>query len=235
MSDRESIEYDIMQEAIAEELWWDEASKESALEQCIYLFVEGESEETAFRILLEEGLGINFLEYGIVIANYNGIGNLKHAIRLMNLTLSHERPIIFTFDDDEPSLIASLDDLPNNIYLFKVPSEPVVTLSNQYKGGSFEESFESSYFIDACFETTLLKANPQIIKQDFINVFDSTKPFYSQIVQFLNKKGITNPIPKKTEIAEEMATTCITVPETYIKLAQLIRDIRSKHPIKVRL
>lgn len=235
MSDRESIEYDMMLENLAQELRWDEASQESALEQCIYLFVEGESEEIAFRILLEEGLGINFLEYGIVIANYNGIGNLKHVIRLMSLTLSHERPMIFTFDDDEPSLTPVLNNLPSNIHLFKIPFQPVVTLSNGYKGGSFEESFESIDFINACFETTLLKANPHIIKQDFINVFDSTKPFYSQVVKFLRLKGLTNSVPKKTEIAEEMATTCTPEPDTYKELAQLIRSIRLKHPVEVKM
>lgn len=235
MSDRESIEYDIMQEAISEALWWDEAGKESALEQCIYLFVEGESEETAFRILLEEGLGINFLEYGIIIANYNGIGNLKNVTRLMNLTLSHERPIIFTFDDDDPSLVPNSINLPNNIHLFKIPFQPVVTFSNGYRGGSFEESFEVSTFIDACFETTLLKANPQINKQDFTNIFDSEKPFYPQIVKFLKQKGITNSVPKKIEIAEEMAVTCTPELDTYTKLAQLIKDIRSKYPVRVKM
>lgn len=235
MSDKESIDYDMVQEALYEEIHWEEASKKSALEQCIYLFVEGESEETAFRILLEEGLGIKFLEYGIVIANYNGIGNLKHAIRLMNLTLSHERPMIFTFDDDNPSIIKNLGVLPNNIYLFKVPFTPVVTFPNGYQGGSFEESFDSSTFINACFETTLLKNNPQIIKQDFIDAFDSKKPFYSQIIQFLEQKGLKNSVPKKTEIAEEMAVNCTPEPNTYIKLAQLIKEIRSNHPVKVKI
>lgn len=235
MSDRESIEYDTMQDAIAEELWWDEASKESALEQCIYLFVEGESEELAFPILLEEGLGINFSKFGVSIVNYKGSGSLKNVIRLMRSTLGSKRLMIFTFDDDDPYITKSLGVLPNNIYLFKVPFTPVVTFSDGYQGGSFEESFDSITFINACFETTLLKNNPHIIKQDFINAFDSKKPFYSQIVQFLKQKGLKNSVPKKTEIAEEMAVTCTPEPNTYIKLAQLIKEIRSNHPIKVRL
>lgn len=235
MSDRESIEYDMMLEDLAQEVRWDEASKESALEQCIYLFVEGESEELAFPILLEEGLGIKFSEFGVSIANYKGGGSLKNAIRLMRSTLGDNRLMIFTFDDEDPSIIANLGILPNNIYLFKVPFKPVVTFSNGHKGGSFEESFESSDFIEVCFETTLLKANPQIIKQDFIDVFDSTKPFYSQIVQFLKLKGLTSSVPKKTEIAEEMATTCTPEPDTYYELAQLIRNIRSKHPVEIKM
>ena len=60
MSDRESIEYDTVLEQRALERHYDEAEKTRALEQCIYLFVEGESEETEFRIILEEGLNIDF-------------------------------------------------------------------------------------------------------------------------------------------------------------------------------
>ena len=235
MSDRESIEYDLVQDALAQEQQWEEASRESALEQCIYLFVEGESEEIAFRILLEEALGINFLEFGIVIANYNGNGNLKHAIRLMSLTLSHNRPMIFTFDDDDKSLTAGIGLVSSNIHLFKVPFSPPVTLSNGQKGGSFEESFEPHDFIEACFETTLLKENQQILKQDFIKIFDSNKLFYKQIVNFLKQQGLQSYLPSKLEIAEEMAINCVDVPETYVKLAELIKNIRLHYPIKVKI
>jgi hypothetical protein len=205
------------------------------LEQCIYLFVEGESEEIAFTILLEEGLGIKFSETGILIANYNGIGNLKHAIRIMNLTLSHDRPMIFTFDDDNKYLISNLGALPNNIHLFKVPCNPTTFLSNGQKGGSFEESFRPNDFIDACFETTFLKGNPQILKQDFINVFDTKKPFYQQIVKFLKQQGLRDYVLPKPEIAENMAVACNPVPDTYIKLAELIARIRAQNPVKVKI
>ena len=235
MSDFESIQYDVIQEELAREMQWDEASKESALEQCIYLFVEGESEEVAFRILLEEGLGINFSEHGIVIANYNGIGNLKHVIRIMNQTLSHERPMIFTFDDDDPSKVPSKNTLPSNAHLFKVPCTPTVTLPNGLQGGSFEESFKSCDFIDACFETDFLKANPQVSKQSFISNFDKTKPFYTQIVKFLKELGLSTYTLPKPEIAENMAVSCTPEPDTYIKLADLIKQIRTKYPVKVKI
>lgn len=235
MSDRESIEFDILLERKSENEQWTIASKESALEQCIYLFVEGESEEAAFRILLEEGLGIKFDEYGVVIANYNGIGNLKNTIRLMNQTLSHSRPMIFTFDDDDKSLIAKIVDLPCNVHLFKVPSDPVVTLPSGEKGGSFEESFDASDFIDACFETTLLKMNPEISKTEFANLFSVGKSFYPQIVNFLKSKNMPSYLPNKIEIAESMATSCIAEPETYIKLAELIRSLRLNSPINVKI
>jgi len=235
MSDWESIQHDVEQDILAQQQQYEEASKESALEQCIYLYVEGESEEIAFRILLEEGLGINFSELGIIIVNYNGIGNLKHAIRIMSQTLSHDRPMIFTFDDDDKPLIARLGGLANNIHLFKVPYSPTITLPDGQKGGSFEESFEPSDFIDACFETTLLKMNPQVSKAEFTNTFIEDKSFYSQIVKFLQSKGLANDRPNKIEIAESMATCCITEPETYIELAKLIKDIRLNNPVNVKI
>ncbi|WP_199780230.1 MULTISPECIES: TOPRIM nucleotidyl transferase/hydrolase domain-containing protein [Enterobacteriaceae] len=91
----EDIKYDEM----LNELIFQEVMKNEAKKQCIYIFVEGECEELVFQPLLER-CGIDFDTMGIVIANYNGVGNLKHAIRLLNQTLSHDRPIIVTYDDD---------------------------------------------------------------------------------------------------------------------------------------
>jgi len=235
MSDWESIQHDVEQDIFAQQQQYEEASKESALEQCIYLYVEGESEEIAFRILLEEGLGINFSELGIIIVNYKGNGNLQHAIRIISQTLSHDRPIIFTFDDDDKRLITKLGRIAKNIHLFKIPYSPTITLPDGQKGGSFEESFEPSDFIDACFETTLLKMNPQVSKAEFTKAFIEDKSFYSQIVKFLQSKGLTNYCPNKIEIAESMATGCITEPETYIELAKLIKDIRLNNPVNVKI
>ena len=235
MSDRESIEYDAFMDIKCELEAFDIAESESALEQCIYLFVEGESEEVAFRILLEEGLGINFEKEGIVIANYNGIGNLGHTIRLMKKTLSHSRPMIFTFDDDDKKLISKIGTIPSNFHLFKVPNQPTVTLPNGDTGGSFEESFAPSDFINACFETAILKSNPQVLKQDFISVFNSRKPFYAQMVNFLKAQGLSIYTLPKPEIAENMAVSCTPEPDTYIKLAELIKQIRFKNPVNVKM
>ncbi|EJL6727510.1 TOPRIM nucleotidyl transferase/hydrolase domain-containing protein [Vibrio parahaemolyticus] len=232
---RDKLEADALDELRGQLEQWEIASKESALEQCIYLFVEGESEELAFRILLEEGLGVDFEKLGVVVANYNGIGNLKHTLRLMNLTLSHERPMIFTFDDDNKSLISGLGQQPDNIYLFKVPSSPVVTLPNGDRGGSFEESFKASDFINALFDTTLLKRNPQVNKQQFIASFDPALPFYDQSVKYLRAQNLQSYLPSKIEIAEHMATECDPEPETYVKLAELIKRIRSENPVQVKI
>lgn len=234
MSNREKIEFDVYLDNITQEIQWSDSEKESALAQCIYLFTEGESEEVAFRILLEEGLGINFEKYGVVIANYKGNKNLKNTIRLMSLTLSHARPMIFTFDDDNASLISGIGQVSGNVHLFKVPHKPTVMLSSGQMGGSFEESFEANDFIDACFETTLLKMNPQISKHEFINFFDHNKLFHKQIEKFVHLKGIPSK-PCKIEIAEYMASNCALVPQTYVKLAELIKDLRSNNPVKVKV
>lgn len=231
MSDRESIEYDAMMDAMFEEIHMQEELKKIALENCIYLFVEGESEELAFRILLEEGLGIDFEKYGVVIANYNGIGNLKHTVRLMNKTLSHKRPMIFTFDDDEKNKVPKKCDAPQLSYFFKIPHDPIVILKNGEKGGSFEESFLPQDFIDACFETTLLKSNPQINKKDFEVIFQNDRPFYDQIVKFLQSKGLKKYTPSKIEIAESLAVSCVVEPPTYVELAKLIQEIRNQYPV----
>ena len=90
---------DILDEEIFSALHHEAMMKRAALEQCIYIFVEGDSEEATFQMLLES-CGLDFQEYWIVIANYNGIGNLKHAVRLLQRTLSHDRPVIVTYDDD---------------------------------------------------------------------------------------------------------------------------------------
>lgn len=235
MSDRESIEHDAMVDGLICQQEYEKASKESALDQCIYLFVEGESEETAFRILLEEGLGIKFEEYGIVIANYNGIGNLKNTARLMNKTLSHKRPMVFTFDDDDKNKVPKLENAPINAHFFKIPQEPVVTLANGDKGGSFEESFPARDFIDACFETSLLRSYSSINKSDFESCFVESKPFYAQMVKFLQRSGCTNYTPSKIEIAEWLAVSCEKIPRTYTALAALIQKIRAAQPVQVKM
>ncbi|MFA0507264.1 TOPRIM nucleotidyl transferase/hydrolase domain-containing protein [Vibrio sp. 10N.222.54.B12] len=235
MPDLEKIQADVIDDEIGKQIEWERASKVSALEQCIYLFVEGESEEIAFRIILEEGLGIDFSEYGIVIANYNGIGNLKHVIRIMDNTLSLDRPMIFTFDDDDPSKVPAPNSLTNNIHLFKVPCTPTVQLTSGQQGGSFEESFLPQDFIDACFDTDYLRANTHIKKQDFEGVFSPTKPFYPQMVNFLkSRKSAIYALPKPA-IAENIAVACNPIPPTYVGLGDLIKTIRQQYPVEVKI
>lgn len=235
MSDRESIDFDVLMDEMAYQQAYEGAAKEAALEQCIYLFVEGDSEEVAFPILLQERLGVGLNEYGVVVANYNGLGNLKHTVRLMNQTLSHERPMIFTFDDDDRNRVPNTKRAPENSHFFRIPQNPVVKLPNGDVGGSFEESFSQEQFIDACFETSLLKRNPNVEKRDFKAAFQSDRPFYDQIVKFLQSAGVNDFVPSKVEITENLAISYESVPDTYVALAQLIRELRDAEPIKVKM
>ena len=73
---------DIIYEEMLDTLYAEEIMKTAAGAQCIYIFVEGESEEATFQMLLE-GCGLDFKTHGVVVANYNGIGNLKNSIRLL--------------------------------------------------------------------------------------------------------------------------------------------------------
>lgn len=50
----------------------------------------------------------------------------------------------------------------------------------------------------------------------------------------MHLKGISSK-PSKIEIAEHMAVSCDAEPETYVKLAELIKDIRSNNPVKVKI
>ena len=73
---------DILYDEMISELYHEAVMKNAALDQCIYIFVEGESEDRTFQMILEDQrCGLAFEENGVVVANYNGIGNLHHAVR----------------------------------------------------------------------------------------------------------------------------------------------------------
>lgn len=63
----------------------------AAIEQAIFVFVEGDSEELALPLLFTDILDLEAV--GARIANYNGHGNLRAALRLLKATLTHDRPI----------------------------------------------------------------------------------------------------------------------------------------------
>ncbi|MBN1126433.1 MAG: hypothetical protein JXA82_15615 [Sedimentisphaerales bacterium] len=123
-------------------------------EQCIFLFVEGESEEIAFPELLYQFVDLE--EIGVVIANYNGHGNLHTSLRLLLKTLSHDRPVIVTYDNDPDGFRVfcrchESDFMSDKITFFPIPQIPVVIFQGGHEGGSFEESFRSDEFIEAYF------------------------------------------------------------------------------------
>jgi DNA-binding MurR/RpiR family transcriptional regulator len=62
-----------------------------------------------------------------------------------------------------------------------------------------------------------------------------SKPFYAQIVKFLQRLGYPNYAPSKIEIAEWLAVSCENIPKTYTILAELIKKIRSAQPVQVKV
>jgi hypothetical protein len=205
--------------------------KNEAKKQCIYIFVEGDSEEVAFQPLLEN-CGLNFETDGIVVANYNGIGNLKHALRLLKKTLSHDRPIILTFDDDiNGKRIFNVINDPL-IIPFKIPSSPVVTYKNGQIGGSFEECFTPDVFIEASFKPRAIDSKILTKEPDFRKVFNVKRPWISQLADFIGSNGGNSGSINKVEIAQNMVASNSPTPKTFEELAKLINQIRVRNPIK---
>lgn len=222
---------DIQYEEMLNELHFDAVMKNEAQKQCIYIFVEGDSEEVAFQPLLES-CGLNFEIDGIVLANYNGIGNLKHAIRLLRKTLSHDRPVIVTFDDDLDGKRVSSAICDPLITTFGIPFSPVVTYNNGSKGGSFEECFPPDCFIDSCFKPRAIDNKVLTKESDFRKIFDPERPWVTQLANFIKANGGNPGAFSKVEIAENMAASCSPVPSTFEELAKVVSQIRERNPIK---
>ncbi|EGT4509716.1 hypothetical protein AUN08_13885 [Cronobacter sakazakii] len=222
----EDIKYDEM----LNELIFQEVMKNEAKKQCIYIFVEGECEELVFQPLLER-CGIDFDTMGIVIANYNGVGNLKHAIRLLNQTLSHDRPIIVTYDDDHEGKKINKINTPSITY-FKIPFRPVVCYSDGSLGGAFEESFPRDCFLEACFQNNVIATTFLSGRNEFEKSFNTNKPWFSQLAQFISLNGGHPNSINKIKLAENMMFTVSQIPDTYKELAKVIIDIRNGNPIK---
>ena len=224
---------DILYDEMINELHHETVMKNAALAQCIYIFVEGESEETTFQMLLEDQLcGLNFEENGVVVANYNGIGNLQHAVRLLRKTLSHDRPIVVTYDDDleGKAKLKYLDD--PLIIPFKIPQTPVVEFGDGSFGGSFEEAFSPDCFLRSCFEGQVLPSGFNGSQADFSASFDQTKPWIPQLAKYVGSNGCHPASINKVILAENMAHNCDPVPESFIKLAETVLDLRKRNPVK---
>jgi len=225
----EDIQYDEMINVLHHEA----VMKNAALEQCIYIFVEGESEETTFQMLLEDQLcGLDFEENGVVVANYNGIGNLQHAVRLLRKTLSHDRPIVVTYDDD-PEGKAKLKYLNDSLITpFKIPQTSAVEFGDGSSGGSFEETFSPDCFLKSCFEGGVLPKTFTGSLSGLSAVFDKTKPWIPQLAKYSSLNGCHPASIDKVILAQNMANSCDPVPDTYIKLANTVLDLRKKNPVK---
>ena len=224
---------DIYYDEMISEFHHEAVMKNAALDQCIYIFVEGESEEATFQMLLEDKLcGLNFEEHGVVVANYNGIGNLQHAVRLLRKTLSHNRPIVVTYDDDLEGK-AKLKHLNDPLITpFKIPQTPVVEFRDGSLGGSFEEAFSPDCFLKSCFEGNVLPSGFKGSPEDFSSGFDKTKPWIPQLAKYASSNGCHPASINKLLLAENMAHNCEPVPDAFVKLAKTVLDLRKHNPVK---
>jgi len=206
----------------------------AALEQAIFLFVEGDSEEVALPLLFTDILDLEAV--GAKIANYNGHGNLGAALRLLKLTLSHDRPIIVTHDNDPESIASVLKCEKQNLlgdltYLFPIPTEPVVMYPCGHVGGSFEESFPVEMFLNVAFSDGMLPADVIAQRASFESGFNPSKPWLRQLQKFTADLGFVEWSTRKPLLAEALATECDELPLTFSRLATLIREVRDKHPV----
>ena len=225
-----------MEDILREEAWSEYHAElvmeRAAMEQCIYVLVEGESEENTFETLLEEGCGLKFSEYGVVIANYNGIGNLKHTLRLLSKTLSHNRPVIVTYDDDIAGKHVENLSITNNISLFKIPQTPVVKYRNGQMGGSFEEAFDAQIFIDSCFQLIKNGLKCSGTQNEFQNSFQVDKPWLAQFARYLELTDGNAKSINKVDLAQILAVDCDPIPDTFLLLAEQIKEIRANNPVR---
>lgn len=236
MSDYESMYQDILLEEALEQLHRESVMKAATLAQCLYLFVEGDSEEKAFPRLLSKA-GINFEELGVLIANYNGVGNFLHSLRLMRKTLSHDRPIIVTIDNDIDGhrLIEKYnrsDFKTEKVYIFSIPQEAKVNYGNGHKGGSFEEMFCVDHFLDCCFSDKIMSSALVYKRTEFEKSFNHEKPWYKQVKDFCVQNDYIDFDHKKSDLAIKLAIECKSIPDDVQSLAELIKKIRRDNPVK---
>ena len=222
---------------IAREMALDELHEEAIMararrEQAIFLFVEGESEECALPYLLES----DFLDAnGVQVANYSGHGNLHAALRLLRKTLSHDRPVIVTHDND-PSSSASIRRcreqglIGDKVTVLPIPCEAVVRYPCGHRGGSFEESFPVDLFLDQTFSDGVLPAPLELQRAAFEKIFDPLQPWLPQLRRFAALSGFMD-VPNKLMLAEGLSNSCGDLPVTYVRLRGLIEQVRTAHPV----
>lgn len=226
---------DIARDRAISDIHYEAVMARAALEQAIIVLVEGDSEEIALSMLFTDILNLETV--GVKIANYNGHGNLRAALRLLKLTLNHDRPIIVTFDNDPESITSVRKCQNQNLIgeltcLFPIPVEPVVTYPIGHIGGSFEESFPVEVFLKAAFTESILPASVIAERTLFESIFNPCEPWLRQLKKFCAKLNSVEWATKKPLLAEALAMECDVLPLTYSRLATLIREIKEKHPVQ---
>jgi hypothetical protein len=214
---------------------------ESRLRYCVYLFVEGFTEERAFPTLFER-LNFDFRENGIVIANYNGSGNAISSVRLLRQTLSSDRPILLTFDNDEEgqriieSPLIKSEQAQGRLWVNPVPdAKREIVYVSGHVGGSFEEMFEQDDFLDCIFMLTEITNEILSMKNEFAERFESQKPWLRQVKTFMYEHGIPNFLESETskiEFGVKLAKGCKVPPRDIENLVSRLTQIRWKYPIR---
>jgi hypothetical protein len=206
----------------------------AARAQAILVFVEGDSEEVALPRLFTDVLDMDAV--GVKIANYNGHGNLRAALRLLKLALSHDRPIIVTHDNDRESVasVRKCEDqglMGGLVYRFPIPSESVVTYSDGHVGGSFEEAFPVDVFLKVVFSDGILPQGVVAQQASFERQFNPRAPWLRQLRKFAVDLGFGDWLPDKPSVAEALAMACDELPPTFSRLVALIQEVRQKYPV----
>ncbi len=225
-------EYDWAMEQAIQDLHYEAVMERAKKEQCIYLFVEGDSEEKSFDNLLYKS-DFDIDKEGIVIANYGGNGNLKNVLKFFKNTLSSERPAIITYDDDinGKKIIKDLkkefgNDL--NLTFFQIPINPIIKYEDGTEGGSFEEMFDKYFFLECCFSDEFLTDSPKYHLNNFINGFNIVDPWIKQVEKYFHS---INEKINKVDLAIFLSERITTVPETIMKLSYVLKEVREKNPI----
>ncbi|MDA3884849.1 MAG: hypothetical protein PF638_04570 [Candidatus Delongbacteria bacterium] len=217
---------------------------EHELDKCkqlykIFLFVEGDTEEAVLPDMIHEA-GYDLEENSIEIANYNGVSNLIHSIRLLRKTLNYRSPIIVTIDNDDAGfkeynrLISQTDLLGSlePVYFYKLPTSKTKIDYTTHKGGSFEEIFEMDCFLEAILKLEGIPAeliqDKEIIKKDFVRNIS----WVTQIKKILNSYGYKRDIDK-ISLGQWMDCIKISIPQDILDLAELIKEVREKYPVKL--
>lgn len=179
MSDLQTILADAAYEDYLEGLRYDKEMQIATLQQCIYLLVEGETEEKTYPELLAK-CDVDIEEIGVVIGNYNGCGNLIHALRLLKKTLSHDRPVIATIDNDEQGkrVCERLSQAGFNMDLITLVPMPSVVTPLEYSGGRvglLKRCFLLITSLTKCFPRISCQILSLALKTNFASSSEKTK------------------------------------------------------------
>ena len=204
----------------------------------IFLFVEGDTEEEVLPEMIYEA-GYDLADNSIEIANYHGIDNLLHSIKLFRKTLSFQSPVIVTFDNDSKGFKNwnKLTDENNTdfeikpIFCYKLPSAKPEIIYSTHKGGSFEEIFELDDFIEACISLegipkSVIKSRVEI-KKNFIR----SESWLEQFKKILSKHNYKRDI-NKIILGLNLYKVSKEIPPDILNLIELIKKVRKEYPIK---